>query len=290
MILNYGSINADHVYAVDHFVRPGETIASASLTTTLGGKGANQSIALARAGTTVAHAGSIGRDGEWLRNILAKESIDLRFLGTSECPSGHAVIQVSAKGENAIILFPGANFDNTPAAMDTALAAADGVVLLQNEVNDIPLLMQKAAAIERRIWFNAAPYTPAVRDYPLHLVDTLIVNETEAEGISGVSGPDAVIEGLLSRYEGLNVLLTLGADGAIYANRQGRTAVSAERVPVVDTTAAGDTFIGYFLAASESGASVSECLSRATIAAGISVGRKGASDSIPFKREVDALL
>lgn len=289
MILNYGSINADHVYAVKDFVRPGETIASTGLATTLGGKGANQSIALARAGASVAHAGKIGRDGGWLRDILAKEHIDLRFLGTSERASGHAVIQVSAKGENAIILYPGANFDIASDEIDAALSLTDGIVLLQNEINDIPAIMRKAAALGRKVWFNAAPYTPLVRDYPLELIDTIIVNETEAEGISGARGADAVLDALLSRYPKLTVLLTLGAEGAIYAHARERVSVAAKKVSVVDTTAAGDTFIGYFLAAFDRGMSVPDCLARATAAAAISVGRKGASDSIPYVHEVDAV-
>lgn len=290
MVLNFGSVNIDYVYAVDHFVRPGETTASTGRAVTLGGKGANQSIALAYAGADVHHAGKIGADGEPYKAMLNDAGVNTGLLCTSPEPTGHAVIQVNSIGENAIILHAGANADITMDEVDRALERfhRNDILLLQNEINDIPHIMEKAALRGLHIFFNAAPYAPAVNDYPLHLVDTLIVNETEAGGITGKREPDDIIAAVAAHYPDTALLLTLGSRGSIYARGAVRAYEPARKVTVADTTAAGDTFIGYFIAALEANLSVTDGLKRATIAAGISVTRKGASVSIPRKQEVDA--
>jgi|GEM_PF-5646863 len=207
-VLNFGSLNIDLVYRVRDFVRPGETIPALSFARFAGGKGLNQSLAAARAGARVVHAGAVGDDGGFLLDILRDSGVDCSAVTVDpESPSGHAVIQVADSGENSIVLFPGANHRITPELVARALSCAEAgdILLLQNEISAMPEIMREAAARRMRIFINPAPMTPAVAEYPLELVDTLIVNETEAEALAGCRLPEKV-----------NVLKTLGARGAVY--------------------------------------------------------------------------
>ena len=280
MIVNFGSLNVDYVYQVDHFVRPGETLAAAAFNVFAGGKGANQSVALARAGASVMHAGRLGRRDTWLRDKLAAAGVDPRLIELVDGPSGHAIIQVNRQGENSIVLFGGANQTVTPAQIRKVMARArrGDVLLLQNEINDIAEIMRQGAAAGLLIALNPAPMSAAVKEYPLDLVDTLIVNEIEAEQLLGGNG---------ARLKpGAELVLTLGARGARYEAGGRRLAVPAEPVHAVDTTAAGDTFIGYFLAARAAGADPEAALRLACRAAAVCVTRPGAMDSIPLRAEV----
>ena len=172
-VLNFGSLNIDHVYHVSHFVRPQETLAVGGYRKFAGGKGLNQSVALARAGLRVAHAGKCGTDGAFLADTLREAGVDVRFLLRSEGPTGHACIQVDSSGQNAILVAPGANQEITGREVDETLAGIPPgtLLLLQNEINDIPLLMRNAARKELRIALNPAPCGPEVADYPLELAD-----------------------------------------------------------------------------------------------------------------------
>ncbi len=276
-ILNFGSLNIDHVYQVEAFVRPGETISATGYARHPGGKGLNQSIALARAGAHVLHAGCIGADGLFLKELLEADGVDCAALAVlAGTPTGHAVIQVSAQGENCIVICGGAN-QAIPASLiktATALLSPGDILLLQNEISCIPEIMRAAAAAGARIFFNPAPFTAAVASYPLDLLDTLIVNETEAEGLAR-SGFDT---------GACNVLLTCGSRGARYLPKGGGSSVEVPAVPVekvVDTTAAGDTFIGYFLAGLSRGAAIRTAMSEAAKAASWCVAHAGAAPSIP---------
>ncbi|WP_309399906.1 ribokinase [Cerasicoccus maritimus] len=287
-ILNLGSINIDHVYSVDHFVRPGETLASLQYSVFAGGKGFNQSVALARAGAAVAHLGAVGADGLWLTQRLASEGVDLSSVAQVGAATGHAMIQVSASGENAIVLHAGANHALSAQAIERAMDGfgPDDWLLTQNETNGIAEAMKLAKARGMKIAFNPAPMTDAVQGFPLEMVDLFIVNETEAEALAGAS-IEMAGEALCACYPQAAVLLTLGAEGAVYFKDSERHFQSAERVEAIDTTAAGDTFIGYFLAsllARDDG--VEESLALACRAAGIAVTRLGASDSIPRRDEL----
>ena len=287
-ILNFGSLNIDHVYSVDHFVRPGETLAADAYARFCGGKGCNQSIALARAGAKVLHAGRIGADGLWLKQVLSDAGADVSLLLTDEGPSGHAIIQVSRDAENSIILFGGANKRIDKAQIDSSIAkmSKGDALLLQNEINAMPEIMQAAHEAGLKIFFNPAPMGQEVKGYPLELVSCFILNEIEGAELSGGNGTDDVLAKLRARYPEADVLLTLGSKGAVFSGKAGDFKVKAEKVKAVDTTAAGDTFIGYFLAALSEGQGPESALKLATKAAAITVTRKGAAESIPFRKEL----
>ena len=289
-IINFGSLNIDRVYSVDHLVRPGETITSSRYRVFAGGKGLNQSIALARAGARVLHAGKIGQDGLFLKDLLQENGVDVSLLFSDDGPGGHAIIQVDSGAENAIVLFGGANRRITQAEIDTVLAAGEAgdFLLLQNEINGIAAIIEGAAARGLRVMLNPAPITRDVERMPLDLVEWLVVNEIEGGAIVGETATEAILSTLISRYPGLSVLLTLGGRGAVYASGDERIAVAARKVTPVDTTGAGDTFIGYFLAGLAAGMAVGGAMERAVRAAALCVTRSGAADSIPWESELTA--
>ena len=288
-IVCLGSLNLDHVYRLDHFVRPGETLGSESYSVGCGGKGLNQSIALARAGAPVMHAGRIGHDGGVLRSALEAAGVDVSLLVEGDVPTGHAIIQVDAKGENAIILYGGANRRITEAEIDAALdAVGDGILLLQNEINSLGTILEKAHARGIRTAFNFAPFDPEdAKTLPLGLLSYLIVNEIEGAGVAGVAEPEAFLRTLKERYPGCRVILTLGKAGAAFLGDDG-VMVSVPPCPaeVVDTTSAGDTFIGYLFAGLLEGMELKAAMELAGRASAITVSRAGAADSIPFRKEL----
>ena len=288
-ILNFGSLNIDHVYRVRDFVRPGETIDSLSYERFAGGKGLNQSIALAHAGAPVFHAGCVGNDGAWLKTCLNQAGADSTHVDVIDEPTGHAIIQVSASGENAIVLYGGANqkIDQDRATAILAHFDEGDLLLLQNEISAIPDIIEQAAARKLIIAFNSAPMTPAVLDYPLDRVDYLIVNETEGEALTGEGDPEQMLIAMRSLYPKAATVLTLGAVGAIYADAEQQVKCAAEKVAPVDTTAAGDTFTGYFLAETVLGRDPETAMRCAGKAAAICVTRPGAGISIPRREELD---
>ena len=275
-VLNFGSLNIDLVYRVRDFVRPGETISAASFARFPGGKGLNQSIALARAGAKVLHAGAVGADGGFLLELLRESGVDCSAVAVvDDVPTGHAVIQVSDAGENSIVLYPGANHRIAAELIDRALAKTEpgDVLLLQNEISSMADIMRRATERNLRIFFNPAPMMEAVASYPLELVDTLIVNETEWEALHACRPALRC-----------NILKTLGARGALYNDS---IFVPAQRVDeVVDTTAAGDTFIGYFIAELLAGKDVESAMKTATAASAWCIQRAGAAPSIPRRIEL----
>ncbi len=289
-ILCYGSMNIDCVYKVPHIVRPGETIASCEYSEFPGGKGANQAVAAARAGAAVFHAGKIGRDGIALRDVLAAEGIDVANVAVDqEIHTGRAIIQVETGGaENAIVLFPGTNQAIGKADIDTVLAkfGNDTMLILQNEISHVPYLIEKAKKSGLKICFNPAPFNPEIKNYPLKMLDIIILNEIEAEGLSGESDPQKIILKLSKILPETEIVLTLGAKGALYSYLGESLFVPAEKVKAVDTTAAGDTFIGYLIAGRTAGLSAGQSLKNACRAAAITVTRPGAIPSIPFAAEL----
>ncbi len=290
-VLNFGSINVDHVYTVEHFVRPGETIGCRKYRRFAGGKGLNQSIALAQAGACVYHAGKVGAADAWLKTLMEDKGVDTGFVQTIDGPSGHAIIQVNAEGENAIIIVGGANQLISEAEVQGIVAdfGPDDYLLVQNEVNAVPQIIQSAKAKGLTIAFNPAPMNAQVLNYPLELVDILIVNETEAQALTGESEPDSIGETLNRRFPQTAVVLTLGDKGAAYFSPQARFYQPAKKVHAVDTTGAGDTFIGFFLAELIETNNPAAALQWATRAAALCVTRHGAADSIPSRRELEAI-
>jgi ribokinase len=287
-VLNVGSLNIDRVFRLPHVTRPGETQASSALHVFAGGKGANQSVALARAGAAVSHCGRVGADGAWLVDKLAAEGVATRLVHQGESPSGQAIIQVGDDGQNAIVLLAGANHEISEADIDAALAdcAPGTLVLTQNETSGVAYLIERAAAAGLPVAFNPAPFTPAVLDYPLERTRLLIVNESEGEGLTGQTAPEEILRHLRMKLPTTEIILTLGAAGVLYDDGRERWQVPAVEIDAVDTTAAGDTFIGYYLAERLRGAAVRSSLEVACLAAAISVSRPGATDSIPHRGEL----
>ena len=287
-ILNFGSLNLDQVYRVDAFVQPGETKSSLSLTTHCGGKGLNQSVAAARAGAEVWHAGLIGCDGDMLYEKLRENGVNLSLMERADGVSGHAIIQVDNKGQNCILLYGGTNQALSEDYIDRALAAFgnEGLVLVQNETNLVGAIMQKAHDRGLKVAINASPMDEKILSYPLELVDWLVVNEMEGAAIAGSTFEVDILPQLAKRYPNMNVLLTLGKRGAICARGQERATSGIYQVKVVDTTAAGDTFLGYFLTETLDGKSLADALGLATAASSLCVQVMGASDSVPLRKDV----
>ena len=294
VVLNFGSLNLDYVYSVDHFTLPGETQTGLDFNCFSGGKGLNQSVALARAGVCVYHAGKIGSDGAMLQETLSAAGVHTDDLLTDDSvATGHAIIEVERSGGgNRILLFPGANRSIKEDEMRRILDRfpSGTILLLQNEINGIDFLMKEAAARGFRICINPAPCTPDVRTLPLHLAQTVFVNEIEAavlaDAPSGIL-PEDLASILCGRWSGTEFILTLGSAGALYAKGTVRYSVPAHPVAeVADTTSAGDTFTGYYLASLLRGSTPEQALRDASRAASITVSRRGAAQSIPLADEV----
>ncbi|PHP28325.1 ribokinase [Limimaricola cinnabarinus] len=284
MIWNLGSINADHVYAVPHIPAPGETLAATALTYGLGGKGANMSVAAARAGARIAHLGAVGADGGWMVERLESYGVDCAHVQRREGPSGHAIIAVDARAENAITLFPGANREIDLDAVKQALDKADpgDLLITQNETNGQVEAAAQARARGLRVVYAAAPFEAgAVRAVLPHL-DLLVLNEVEAQQLSQALGTP------IEELPVPQVVVTLGAAGCdwIETATGARHHVDAPRVEAVDTTGAGDTFTGYLLAGLSEGLEMQAALKLATQAGALKVGRHGAADAIPSREEV----
>ena len=291
-ILNFGSLNIDHVYRVKRIARPGETVDSESYQIFAGGKGANQTAAWALAGAQGTHAGAVGPDGGWLIDKLAAFGADTSGIVISEHPTGHAVIQIDPGGENSILIHGGANRELPRAHMQDVLSRFNegDILLLQNEINQIHYLISEAFLRRMKIYFNPAPFAPTVLDHPLHQLSGMILNETEAAGMVGTSDTRDLPAQVAENLHRAEVVLTMGARGCQYLHGEQRTSLPARETEIVDTTAAGDTFIGFFLAQRSRSLSVEDALLHATTAAGLCVSRSGAMDSIPTAAEVAGAL
>ncbi|GAA0859066.1 ribokinase [Aliiglaciecola litoralis] len=291
-VINFGSINIDHVYQVEHFVQPGETLSSNHYQQLLGGKGANQSIALAKAGSDVRHVGKIHEHDAHFKQAMIKQGVDCKFVQCSDTPTGHAIIQVAQNGENAIVLFGGANreIDNKDILRALDDAAATDWVLTQNETSGIEEVLKQAKEKGLKVAFNPAPMTESVKQLPHDCIDLLIVNEVEASEIAGVTDIDEIENYFRRDWPHAEVLITLGKHGVRMLLAEETVDVPAFVVETVDTTAAGDTFIGYFLSAYSKRQKARDALTRACAASAIAVTRCGAAQSIPNADEVDHFL
>ena len=291
-ILNFGSLNIDHVYRVDTFVLPGETKHTKSYAIHSGGKGLNQSIAAARAGSQVFHAGIAGRDGGFLVEMLQTAGVNTSLMQSSPEVSGHAIIQVADSGQNCILLYGGTNQMLTEDYVDRTLDefGNEGFVLLQNETNLVGAIIEKAARKGLKVALNAAPYSEAVNTYPINQLDWLIVNEVEGAGIVGGAADESLLQRLAERFPQAGILLTLGSRGAQCFRDGHYASIRSCKVQAVDTTAAGDTFSGYFLSGVMQGLSLAETLRLATVASALCVQRPGAANSIPTQAEVEQVL
>ena len=291
-IINFGSMNVDHVYSMQHFVQPGETLQSGAYNIYCGGKGLNQSVAAARAGAKILHAGMAGKGGEMLLSFLWENGVDISLIGTPEIAQGHAIIQVAESGENCIILYPGSNYAVTRDYIDRVLNSQETpqYVMLQNEISEVPYIIEAASKKGFQIVLNASPIDDALLEIDLSVVAWLLVNEIEGGCLTGEKEPEAILAKLREKSPETGVVLTLGKEGAICA--KGNTVIRQGIYPVetVDTTAAGDTFTGYFVAGLDGGKTLAEALQNAAAASAIAVTRPGAAPSIPYAHEITAFL
>lgn len=286
--LNFGSLNIDKVYDVSHFVNKGETLSSISYSEFAGGKGLNQSIALSRSGSTVFHAGKIGADGLFLKDTLQREGINTDCVFEDSKVSGHAIIQVDSNGENCILLFGGANKEITVNQVDIVLNNffKGDILVLQNEINLIDYIIDEAHKKELLIALNPSPIDKNIKEIDFSKIDYLIFNEIEGKEITNESEPTKILNVLLSRYNNLKLILTLGSNGVIYKDKSNEYFHDIYKTDVVDTTAAGDTFLGFFLSILSQSNDVELALKMASKASSIAVSRNGASVSIPLLSEI----
>ena len=291
-ILNIGSMNLDMVYQMDHIVQPGETEASFGMNVFLGGKGINQSVAAAQAGAEVYHGGMIGEDGKPFLEACVKYGVDSRYIRQVEGKSGHAIIQIDKNAQNCILLYGGANQMLTEAYVDEVLAdfAAGDILLLQNEVNMLPYIVDKAYEKGMQIALNPSPFNEKLDAVDMGKIAIFLLNEVEGFQVTGLQEPDAIIAKLLEMFPHAKIVLTLGKDGAVYADKDQKHFQPIFKVKAVDTTAAGDTFTGYFLAGLCEGMPIPDVLKMSAKASSIAVSRPGAVPSIPQRAEVEKAL
>lgn len=293
-ILNFGSLNIDYVYNVDHILVGGETLSAKDRNVYCGGKGLNQSLALARAGMDVWHAGAIGKaDGEILLDVLKDSQVNTDYVKVLEdVSSGHTFIQVDNEGQNSILVFGGSNQQISKAQVDETLSHFDqgDFLILQNEVNEIPYIMELAHQKGIKIVLNPSPMDEKIDQMPLKYVDFFLLNEIEASQLAEGETDQDLLDNMANRYPEAHIIMTVGSRGAYYAHKEIREHRDIFKVDVVDTTAAGDTFTGYFLSSFINGKTPGECLKFASAASAIAVSRAGASTSIPYFEEVEAFL
>jgi ribokinase len=282
-IFNLGSINIDLVYQVPHLPKPGETLSALAFSQGLGGKGANQSVAAARAGASCIHIGATGPGSEWLLALMSDYGVETGSVTQLDEPTGHAVINVDPEAENSIVIYPGANRQITGAMVEVALAraVAGDSLLLQNETS----AQQEAAALARargmRVVYSAAPFDLAAVRSVLGHVSLLVMNEGEAAELRAAEG----------QLPAVDCIITRGANGAEWISAETEPLfMPSFRVEPVDTTGAGDTFIGTLVAALDLGLDRSSAMRRAAAASALQVTRPGAAQAIPTAAEVTAFL
>lgn len=292
-----GSLNMDLVTRAPRMPAPGETLAGDSFVTVPGGKGANQAVAAARLGAMVAMIGCVGEDayGEQLRTALLNEQIDCQGVITVPGVStGVAAIMVDAKGQNAIVIVAGGNGRLTPEVaerFDTVLVGAE-VIICQLEVpmESVAHVLRRARELGKTVILNPAPAAAPLPEGWYALIDYLIPNESEAAVLTGqavdsLASAETAAKALLAAGAG-KVIVTLGERGALFASGRGVVHFPAPQVIAVDSTAAGDTFVGGFAAALAQGRSEIQAIRFAQAAAALSVTRPGAQPSIPTLAEV----
>ncbi|KAI8803321.1 Ribokinase-like protein [Cladochytrium replicatum] len=306
-VVCFGSINRDEVFRVPDIARPGETLASTTYKIFPGGKGANQSVALAKALSTadnaqVHHVGRVGPDGVWIRDMLKSRGVHTESITVDpDAHTGRAVIQVSdATHDNAIVLFPGANREISPRSaiesLETIVPALgpDDWIVLQNEVSSGPDVIHWASERGMTVVFNPAPCDNTTSStYPLTKTHHLILNTTESQTLftslhnqPPPLDPSALAAALLPHTR-TSLVLTLGSQGVMIATESGVVSVKAlEGVKVVDTTGAGDVFVGFYVGALVRGWDVGRAAGAAVVAAGIACESEGAVEGCPSWDEV----
>lgn len=294
-VLSFGSLNIDNVYSVDHFVSGGETLSSLSCQVFTGGKGLNQSIALAKAGAETYHAGSIGPDGQFLVDTMKAAGVRTEYVSVlPDAHTGHAIIQRDKAGDNCILLCGGTNQMITKEQVDGVLSHFDkgDYLILQNEINELPYIVEQAHVKGMVIVLNPSPMDEKILNLPLGDIDIFLLNEIEAGQILGTSSKnkDKLSEGLRKKFPDATIVLTLGGDGSVCISREGIFQQGIYHVEVADTTAAGDTYTGFFIGSLLKGRKIPEAMRYASAASAIAVSRNGAAPSIPAEAEVEEFL
>ena len=288
-ILNMGSLNIDYVYRVNHIILPGETQSTYDMNVFLGGKGMNQSIALAKAGVKVFHAGLIGEDGQLFLDACEEYGVNSKFIKKISEKSGHTIIQVDKEGQNSILLYGGANQKFTKEYIDEVFSFFEkgDLLLLQNEINLLPYVIDAAYDKGMKIILNPSPFNENIFLCDLSKISLFILNEVEGEQLTKKTESSEILSDLKERFPNSEIVLTLGKEGAIYSGNGMEYYQPIYKVTPVDTTAAGDTFTGYFIAGLVDGMDIPQIMKRCAKAASITVTRAGAVPSIPFNFELE---
>ena len=294
-ILSFGSLNIDYVYSVPHFVKKGETLSAKELNVYTGGKGLNQSIALARAGVETYQAGAIGTDGMFLLEQLKEAGVKTDLVKIlDDVRTGNAIIQNDDEGDNCIVLFGGANQAITKEQVDEVFKdfTNEDYLLIQNEINELSYIVEKAKEEGMKIILNPSPMNEKIMKLPLDQIDYFILNEIEAMQILEMDKPEEIdgkyIASLLhERFKDATIVLTLGSEGSVCISDDEYVEQSIYKVKAIDTTAAGDTYTGYFIAGILNGKTIKESMDIASKASAIAVTRQGAAPSIPVLEEVE---
>ena len=294
-ILSFGSLNIDYVYSVPHFVKKGETLSAKELNVYTGGKGLNQSIALARAGVETYQAGAICTDGMFLLEQLKEAGVKTDLVKIlDDVRTGNAIIQNDDEGDNCIVLFGGANQAITKEQVDEVFKdfTNEDYLLIQNEINELSYIVEKAKEEGMKIILNPSPMNEKIMKLPLDQIDYFILNEIEAMQILKMDKPEEIdgkyIASLLhERFKDATIVLTLGSEGSVCISDDEYVEQSIYKVKAIDTTAAGDTYTGYFIAGILNGKTIKESMDIASKASAIAVTRQGAAPSIPVLEEVE---
>ncbi len=287
-LVNLGSLCVDNVYHVQNIARAGETVTSLGHEIHPGGKGLNQSLAAARAGAEVIHVGCVGTDGGSLVDVLSGSGVDVSYIRTIDSASGSAIIQVDAQGRNAIFITGGANRRVSKEQVEAAvsLLETDDWLLVQNEINDLDFVLKSAALGNVNVAFNVAPVDGRESTYLYDYVSLLIVNEIESMAVAQTDNHELAFNIIRSQYPNTKVILTLGRLGLRHGHGDNQLYVPAFEVEVVDETAAGDAFIGFYMAALLRSEPLEVALREASAAGALAVTTTGAATSIPRREEV----
>ena len=285
MIWNLGSINADNFYYLRDLPRPGETLTARDFRQGLGGKGANMSVAAARAGARVMHIGAVGKDGKWAKERLLEYGVETQHINIVDTVTGHANICVSDDGENSIVISPGANYQVSDKMIGAALAEAslDDILLMQNEMLNQHYAATIAKTLGLRVIYAAAPFDAQAVMHLIDHVDLLVLNQGEAEEFEASIGAE------LETCQVDDIIVTLGAQGCKWVSNKAHTTCSfpAYKVDAIDTTGAGDTFTGYLAAALDRRLTMPNAITLAMQASALMVMRRGTADVIPDLKDIE---
>ena len=285
-IYNLGSINIDHLYMLERIPKPGETLSSLETHITIGGKGLNISVAANRSGADVRHIGVVSSADPSVLDMIAGLGLDSALISQVDVQTGHAIIYVDENSENSIVVHGGANLCFSESQIRTALSSAqpDDWLVLQNETNANEIGISIAREKGMQIALVAAPFNAKTMPEQIEKVDLVSMNKTESELFEVISGTS------IGNLKSIDFLITYGADGAVFLSDGEARRIAAHKVHSIDTTGAGDTFFGVFMAHYTSRGCVETALKKANAAAALIVQRRGVASVVPSQKEIDTFL